>query len=174
MAQTAPKKHRDDEPSGRRSANETSPLIGSAPSIATSEAAEQTVHFSTPVVHRQTVLLLLCVIMFVSELGGGMIVPPSNALMEDIICRDMKPRLGAAQRHPTLLTDDDICKGPEVQGKLALYRGWLYIAEATPGMLTAIPYGLLADRWGRRPVLTLAITGFFVGYTWYCAVCKRF
>jgi MFS family permease len=73
-----------------------------------------------------------------------------------------------------ILADDPVCKGPDVQGYLAMLRGWQATFESVPGMLTAVPYGVLSDRWGRRGVLGLSLGGISLGVVWTFGVCKSF
>ena len=39
-------------------------------------------------------------------------------------------------------------------------------------MLLALPYGIAADRFGRRPILLLFIVGYILGDTWVKLVCE--
>lgn len=136
---------------------------------------------------RPRVILLVFAILFVVELGAGMIVPPTNAIMESIICRRMHPEVFspppftppppppspsgvvgqlARLRHIAggiVLADDPVCKSPDVQGYLAMLRGWAATFDAIPGIVGAVPYGILSDRWGRKGVLALSLGGFWVG-----------
>ncbi|GAB1311559.1 hypothetical protein MFIFM68171_01769 [Madurella fahalii] len=147
-----------------------------------------------PVAHLRAVLrprvtLLAFAIVFLVELGVGMVVPPANAIMESIICRQMHPEvfppgLGPGPGFGTLaaatsrfaggivLTDDPACKTPDVQGYLAMLRGWASTFECIPGIVGAVPYGILSDRWGRKGVLGLSLLGIWVGtaftYVVYC------
>lgn len=40
------------------------------------------------------------------------------------------------------------------------------------GLLMAVPYGMLAERWGRKPVIFLIILGLSLGRAWSLFVCK--
>jgi MFS family permease len=40
------------------------------------------------------------------------------------------------------------------------------------GILTAIPYGLVSDRYGRKVVLGLSLLGATLGIVWYDMICK--
>lgn len=132
-----------------------------------------------PIAHLRAVLrprvtLLALIIIFLVELGVGMVVPPANAIMESIICRKMHPdvfspgsgTLGAAARRLAggiVLTEEPTCKNPDVQGYLAMLRGWASTFECIPGIVGAVPYGILSDRWGRKGVLGLSIWGIWAG-----------
>jgi hypothetical protein len=73
-----------------------------------------------------------------------------------------------------ILVDDPACKGADVQGYLAMLRGWTNTFEAFPGIIGAVPYGILSDRWGRRPVLALGMVGCVVSVAFTYGVCEFF
>jgi len=121
---------------------------------------------------RLRVTILAFVVIFLLELGIGMSVPPSSSIMEGIICEQMHPRV----EHKNNTTwgqggPDDPCKNPDVQSYLAMLRGWAATFDAIPGFLCAVPYGILSDRWGRRPVLVLGILGLTLNVCFTILVC---
>ncbi|KAE8150842.1 major facilitator superfamily domain-containing protein [Aspergillus avenaceus] len=73
------------------------------------------------------------------DFGSALTLAPQIALFESLICR----RLGGGGD----------CKSPEVQGELALLIGWKETLDQLPGIIVALPYGLAADRFGRKPIL---------------------
>lgn len=134
-----------------------------------------------------TASLLLYVCLFlVMELGGSL---PANSLVqvvEEGLCREMR---GA----PDCGADDD------VQSSLAILMGWYHTAMILPGLsiisplpqlflessiyitslltiteglLTVLPYGMLADRYGQKPFLVLSTFG--IALTGACVriICK--
>ncbi|KAK4103346.1 MFS general substrate transporter [Parathielavia hyrcaniae] len=144
---------------------------------------------------RPRVILLSLALVFLIELGVGMTVPPLNAVMESIICRQMHPEVfspplpsPSANANATttmtmmvagkiryyagglVLADDPACKGPDVQGYLAMLRGWANTFESIPGIVGAVPYGILSDRWGRRPLMGLSLAGIVLSYVFTYAV----
>ncbi|KAK0730321.1 major facilitator superfamily domain-containing protein [Lasiosphaeris hirsuta] len=112
---------------------------------------------------RPRVLILCMVIVFLLELGSGMAVAPTISIMERIICRQM-------QGHGTGLFDDCDLKANPVQDYLAMLLGWQLTFESIPGLLCAVPYGILSDRWGRRPVFLLGVIGECLNTIYTCLI----
>lgn len=74
------------------------------------------------------VIGLAMTFILIVEVGAYLQIPPSYQLMEEIICR---------QRHPDRIIsaeDDDVCKGPDVQGQLAMIKGWQNSFDCVPCM----------------------------------------
>ncbi len=130
------------------------PLLGPAQDSATGEAVEGVEDTGT--LYLQNVVIIGFAILFLLELGAGSVTPPINEIIEDVLCRKYHPDLyGAfASGDP-----ESICKGKDVQRKLAMIRGWAAAFDCIPGILAAIPFGILSDTWGRRPVLVLSLIG---------------
>ncbi|KAK5656383.1 hypothetical protein OQA88_4764 [Cercophora sp. LCS_1] len=106
---------------------------------------------------RLRVIVLCFATIFILELGSGMLMPPMTEITESIICGQMHPEF--ARGGNSTGDPHDPCRSDDVQSYLAMLRGWVYTFEALPGLILAVPYGILLDRWGRRPVLVLGILG---------------
>jgi MFS family permease len=121
---------------------------------------------------RPKVTVLCFLLLVLLELGAGMAAPPTNEMMEKILCSQIHPE---SSRDSTLPWGqggaDDPCKNPDIQATLAMLRGWSYTFEAIPGLLCAVPYGILSDRWGRKPVLLLGVLGFSLAAGFNLVVC---
>ncbi|KAJ3499023.1 hypothetical protein NLG97_g671 [Lecanicillium saksenae] len=72
--------------------------------------------------------------------------------LEGLLCRDMYDDVGDATKDPR-------CKGTAVQSELSLLTSMEATFEVIPPMICGIAYGLMADMYGRKPVLVLATVG---------------
>ncbi|KAF7908746.1 uncharacterized protein EAF01_004501 [Botrytis porri] len=106
------------------------------------------------------IILLLTTIVFIIGVAIYLVWIPSMRIYEDILCHRYYEELqgeGGVGLSSTI--DEARCKGDKVQEELNILTAVLETMKALPGMLMAVPYGLLADRIGRKPVFTLSILG---------------
>lgn len=111
---------------------------------------------------RLRVLLLLCSSVVAADFGYSLAYAPQLSISESIICNQYHHRGGGishAIQASAVPGGSPLCKSPEVQGELALLYGWKDTFDMIPGILLALPYGLAADRIGRKPIILLALTG---------------
>lgn len=94
---------------------------------------------------RLRTLLLVGLAVLAIDFGTALAYPPSIAIYESIICHQD--------------STDWSCKSDPVQAELALLTGIKDTMDQIPGILLALPYGLAADRIGRRPILLLCLFG---------------
>lgn len=67
---------------------------------------------------------------------------------------------------------DPRCKNEAVQTRLATVKGWEQTFSLLPGLLLAVPYGMVADRYGPKFVLCLIWIGDILSQIGESAVCK--
>ncbi|KAK0123872.1 hypothetical protein ONS95_008865 [Cadophora gregata] len=107
-------------------------------------------HVTTP---RYIVLLLALNILILAS-AGGLTVVPQTRLLEDIFCHryygDVKG-LGDI--------DESLCKIDSIQSELAYVNGLTTAVEAVVGLTFAFPFGILADKIGRKPVYMISMIG---------------
>lgn len=103
-------------------------------------------------IKRQKIAAVVLVFTLISivAVGGSIIGTSANKLIEWNICRD---------KYPDRVVDDPRCGDREIAGRFAYIDGLLTTFQKLPGILCGIPYGLVADRWGRRRSLTLCMFG---------------
>ncbi|KAK1999783.1 ATP synthase F0 [Colletotrichum falcatum] len=111
--------------------------------------------------YQTKVIGLSMVFILLLEIGAYLQIPPSFQLMEEIICRKHYPGHTISQSDR-----GNVCKSALVQGELAMVKGWQTSFGCIPPLLTAIPYGVIADKYGRRLVLSLAILGITLQFMW--------
>lgn len=108
-----------------------------------------------------SVAILICLLV-----GGMMIDVPLNEISEAIICRNTFGEV------PDPATDPR-CKDGEVQSELALISAWELTFGLIPSLLVGVPYGLAADKYGRRAVLLLACVGAALSTLALIIICEQ-
>ncbi|WQF90194.1 Putative major facilitator superfamily, MFS transporter superfamily [Colletotrichum destructivum] len=117
---------------------------------------------STPRARFSIVATCIFLIILI-ELGAYLATIPLNQVLEEIICHNLQ------RLQPNV--NDLGCKDKTVQDELSIIRGWQSTLDYIPGLLTAVPYGFLADRRGREQVLSLSLLGITMSSAFYILVC---
>ncbi|CAN8106000.1 unnamed protein product [Discula destructiva] len=99
------------------------------------------------------VVVLLALVVFLVQLGTSLTDVPSIRLLEGLICNKYH---GISRGK---LLPEAQCKVDAVQGELTIITTGALILRYLPGILMAIPYGALADRYGRKSILGLCVLG---------------
>ncbi|KAF7954343.1 hypothetical protein EAE96_005468 [Botrytis aclada] len=105
------------------------------------------------------------------EFGGYLMAVPSLRVYEDIVCHHYYDRL-QGEGHIVLggHIDGSMCKKDDIQNELSIIIAGTHFLGAIPGLFLTIPYGMLMDRIGRKPIFILAITGVILSYLWNIVV----
>ena len=146
---------------------ETSPLLAD-------DNARDESSLPLPHPHYHRVVGVVIVTVFLIEIGDYMMRAPTTRIMEDIICRHYYDSLETVPIGIDLTKPipEDNCKVPAIQAELAMIRGWDMTFSCLPGLLLSIPYGVLADKYGRRFVTILSLIGVTLAAFWLMLVCK--
>ncbi|OOF99389.1 hypothetical protein ASPCADRAFT_393265 [Aspergillus carbonarius ITEM 5010] len=109
---------------------------------------------------RFRLMVTLFAMILAVEVGICMSNGPVTRIYESIACREYY-----AQYDPTQIGADgevreELCKVKAVQQDLAAVKGYMEFFDGILSALLAIPYGLLADRRGRKSTICLSIPGF--------------
>jgi hypothetical protein len=105
-------------------------------------------------------------LILTSDVPNFMSEAPRLRMLELGLCREYY-----AVHDPSVIGDNGgiperLCKLPQIQSSVARMRGIMAMMEAIPGLLLAVPFGILADKKGRRLVIGLCLTGFLLRDTW--------
>lgn len=119
---------------------------------------------ATDNVSQQQSRIIICVfcLQFLINFSKNVVEVPLIRLFEIAICN---------RYFQTDAIAENLCKAPRIQNDLAIIVGWRSFFDALPGLLSAIIYGHLADKHGRRLVLFLSCLGLLCSLVWIVFVC---
>lgn len=113
---------------------------------------------------RNTNIWRLCFTVFALVQAGNVVLQPPLAQLKELSsCM--------AYYGPGWSLGRD-CRIDSVQNELETLLKWQQLLDSAPGILFGVFYGMAADRFGRRPVLGLALLGITVSAVWTQVVCK--
>ncbi len=117
--------------------------------------------------------ILICTfcLQFLNYFAKHMVEVPSIKLFEQSICNRYYASKGGLFPATNGTVDESLCKIQPVQDELAQLVGLKFTFDALPGLLTALYYGSIADRFGRRLVLALCGIGIMCSLAWILFVC---
>ena len=102
---------------------------------------------------------------FFVVLSASIMQPATTEVVEEIICRRLYPDVAHGR--------DPRCKDNFVQGELSFIEGWALPLFLLPGVVTAVPYGILADTYGRRLGIGLCMLGLLLQQGAMLLICMR-
>ncbi|WQF89913.1 Putative major facilitator superfamily, MFS transporter superfamily [Colletotrichum destructivum] len=115
---------------------------------------------------KQTVVntdtILYVIILFCAG-SAGLWTIPATRQVEDVVCR----------QHYEVLEpiDEDRCKEDAIQSRVAMVFAIYSALQATIAAASAVPWGIVADRVGRKMVFSLAVLGMMLDQLWFLLVC---
>lgn len=90
--------------------------------------------------------------------------------IEDIICRRVHGP-GFPRNETSGREGDNPCKDDDIAGEIAMILGWDGVLNMLPSIFLAVPFGAVADRYGRVPVIGLVLVGVVLQISWIIFVC---
>ncbi|KAH8682567.1 major facilitator superfamily domain-containing protein [Xylariales sp. PMI_506] len=134
---------------------ERSPLLGASTDSDTGR----------PAVSRRTVAIICLALFLVVEFAATVLAISLSQVEEAVICRQFYPDVDDVAADPR-------CKDHDVQSELSTIQGWAFTFGIIPGIVTAIPYGIAADKYGRRAILSLSLLGTFLAELVGVTICR--
>ncbi|RYP10649.1 hypothetical protein DL764_000533 [Monosporascus ibericus] len=165
---------------GAAGTDETSPLLGPGtpsrrpahrPTVSVTSLESLTSVRVPKVYEGRTIVGLLCIIVFVTTCSNGFIDTPLTRIIEDILCRRYYSSRGP---HPLGgdQIDEKLCKENIIQTDLQDIISTMNMLSSIAAFVAAFPWGLAADRFGRKPVVVLAALGLLVGLLFQMVVLR--
>ncbi|KAF2703846.1 MFS general substrate transporter [Pleomassaria siparia CBS 279.74] len=114
---------------------------------------------------------LIYLLVAIVDIGAFMADPPKTRIFEANLCVRYYQEADPSKINSDGTVDEALCKVNEVQQKLAMIFGWQDMFDSIPGILLAVPYGTLADKWGRKWVLALGLIGLQLSTAWIVLIC---
>lgn len=158
-------------------ANESSPLLAAG----TSSSRDRPSSIAPSVAPNHPKFLrvvIMCVLLaFLLDFGDSLQRAPMMRIFEDAICRKYYEALGSTIKPRidlSLPIPEDDCKIPPVQGELAMLKALDMTFASLPSLVVAVPYGYVADTYGRKLVLILVVSGLTLGFGWSLVVGEFF
>ncbi|KAL3471960.1 major facilitator superfamily domain-containing protein [Aspergillus californicus] len=118
-------------------------------------------HTINPEIRSRLMITLLAMVLAV-EVGFVMAGGPMTRIYESIACREHFVVFDPTKIGSDGQVAEEFCKGKEVQSEVAAVKGYMEFFEGILSVFLAIPYGLFADRYGRRKTLCFGIPGFIL------------
>ncbi|RAH71279.1 MFS transporter [Aspergillus aculeatinus CBS 121060] len=111
---------------------------------------------------RLRLVITVVAILLSFQVGGQLIGGTMVRVIEMIACDNYWRRHDPARLPASGHLPEHLCKIAEVQTEVATVKGYSDLLEGLLCAICAIPYGLLADRYGRRQAIRLTIPGFLL------------
>ncbi|KAK6072651.1 short-chain dehydrogenase reductase sdr [Seiridium cupressi] len=106
-----------------------------------------------------------CILLaVVNDVGEYLYTAPRIRLFESVACARYYLQYDPSVVDPDGSVPERLCKINPVQDETASILGWQSFFDSIPAILLPLPYGYLADKYGRKWILVLALLGFTL--TW--------
>lgn len=117
-------------------------------------------------------VILVFLLMAIVDMGAFMAEPPKTRVFEANLCVRYYEEKDPSKIRADGTVDETLCKVNEVQQKMAMIFGWQDMFDAIPGILLAVPFGTLADKWGRKWIFVASAMGLQLGSAWILMICR--
>ena len=120
---------------------------------------------------RMKVTILMFLIIIAVDLPSVMHHASQIRIFESIICHQYYRKHDPTQFTIDGIIPEALCKIESVQAEMSSLRGWGSFWGHLPGLFLAIPFGMLADKYGRKWIFVMNIVAMQGKATWQYVVC---
>ncbi|KAI0433319.1 major facilitator superfamily domain-containing protein [Xylaria sp. FL1042] len=110
------------------------------------------------------VVLGCIVVAIVSEIGEYLYAAPRVRLFESVSCTRYYLQHDPSVIRPDGSVPEYLCKVDPVQDEVTTVLGWQLFCDSVPAIILPLPFGYLADRYGRKWILHISMIGYTL--TW--------
>ncbi|KAF2636287.1 MFS general substrate transporter [Massarina eburnea CBS 473.64] len=114
---------------------------------------------------------LIFLLIAIIDVGAFLADAPRTRVFESNICLAYYEEHDPSKIGPDGSVAESECKIDEIQQKLAMIFGWQDTFDGIPGILLAVPFGALADKWGRKWIFAIALAGLQFNMAWVLLIC---
>ncbi|KAL7908231.1 hypothetical protein GGI35DRAFT_453658 [Trichoderma velutinum] len=129
------------------------------------DATPGNTHDQIGISRRITIALLCLLLLLVVEFAATLLTISVSQIEEGILCRRFFPDVNDTITDPR-------CKSENVQSELSTIQGWGFTFAIIPGVITAVPYGVAADKYGRSVILSLSLLGIVLVEAGAVIICR--
>ncbi|KAJ8124177.1 hypothetical protein ONZ43_g31 [Nemania bipapillata] len=108
--------------------------------------------------NKASVTHILYFITFIASYAGGFFELPLTRLIEDLLCHDYYDVESSTQP-----IDESLCKEDAIQKQLAYLLAVQSTLYSIVAFVAAFPWGIAADKVGRKPIVAVAMAGLLIG-----------
>lgn len=118
--------------------------------------------------HKPWVFLvsLIYVLIAMVDVGAFLADAPKTRVFESNLCLHYYETHDPSKIGPDGAVPEKLCKIDPVQQKMAMIFGWQDTFDAIPGLILAVPFGALADKWGRKWIFCASMMGLSFNQAW--------
>lgn len=143
---------------------------------------------------RTLVIMLIVGLIVAVDLPSVLQSSPMLRIIEDIYCKQYHQKNDPSKFSATGQIEESLCKIDSVQAEVAFLKGWMSCFNHLPGkehqpssdmriesianefcvtgLFLAVPFGMLADKYGRKWLLVLNIVQLQLRGCWMYLVCR--
>lgn len=117
-------------------------------------------------------VVLAFFLVAIIDMGAFLAEAPRTRVYEANICLGYYRKSDSSVISPDGTIPEKLCKVDAVQQDMAMIFGWQEMFDAIPSIFLAIPFGVLADKVGRKWIFTASLMGLQLNSAWVLGICE--